>query len=386
MSEALPLQLKLYSSLRDIPEAAWNQLVLQDLQALPFMEWRWLEAFESSGCVSPETGWQPSHLTLWRGNHLVAAAPAYLKYDSHGEFVFDWSWASAAERLGIAYYPKLLLAAPLAPATGTRMLVAAGEDRAAREAELIRGALQLARSEGLSSVHVLFCTEQESAHLEAQGFCVRHGVQYHWKNHDYATYDDFLARFNSKRRNQLRRESKAVADGGVTLHTIEGEALATVDPKLVYALYASTVDRHVWGRRHLNFEFFQTVMRDFRHRIQLVLAKKADRVVAGAFNLLGPQTLYGRYWGSLEEVPFLHFKVCLYHPVEEAIARKLARFEPGAGGEHKLVRGFEPSLTYSAHWISDATLDRAVRDFLTHERAAIAQGLPAWNAETGFKT
>lgn len=385
MSEALPLQLKVHTAVSDIPEATWNALVEHDPWAVPFMEWRWLESLEASGSVCPDSGWHPRHLALWRGNRLIAAAPAYLKEDSYGEFVFDWSWASAADRLGVAYYPKLVLATPYTPATGRCILVAKGEDRPAREAELLRGAVEFARSENLSSVHALFPTADEVETFAAQGFGIRHGVQYHWQNTGYATFEDFLARFHSKRRNQLRRERKAPAEQGVRLRTVRGDALAGVDPKLVHDLYISTVDRHVWGRRYIQPEFFERALARFRHRVELVLAEREGRVIAGTFNVAGPDVLYGRYWGCFEELPFLHFNTCLYHPVEDAIARRLKRFEPGAGGEHKLVRGFEPRLTYSAHWLFHPTLDRAVRDFLAHERTAIAQGLPNWQAETGFK-
>jgi uncharacterized protein len=383
MSGTLPTQVKLLESIRDVPREAWDALV--DAEAAPFLEWSWLEALESSGSVRPGTGWRPRHLTLWRGNHLVAAAPAYLKEDSHGEFVFDWSWATAAERVGLRYYPKLILAAPLTPATGRRVMVARQEDRGARTRELMRAAVEYARSEGLSSLHVLFPTPEEARLLEEEGFGIRHGVQYHFQNEGYGSFEDVLARFTSKRRNQIRRERRATAQHRVELRTLRGEALADVDPAEVYRLYASTVDKFAWGRRYLTEDFFIRVLRGFRHRVELVQALRAGRVIAGAFNVSGAEALYGRYWGCFEEVPFLHFDVCVYQGMQETVDRGLKRFEPGAGGEHKLVRGFLPALTYSAHWIFHGPLDRAVREFLGHERTAIAQGMPAWRAETGFK-
>jgi uncharacterized protein len=384
MSETLPTQVKLLESVRDVPQGAWDALV--DAEGAPFLEWAWLHALESSGSVRPGTGWRPRHLTLWRGNHLVAAAPAYLKDDSHGEFVFDWSWATAAERVGLRYYPKLIVAAPLTPATGRRILVAPGEDAEARTADLIRAAVEYARSEGLSSLHVLFPTEREAGLLERLGFGIRHGVQYHFLNEAYRSFDDVLARFTSKRRNQIRRERRATAEHGIELRTLRGDALSSVDPDELYRLYASTVDKFVWGRRYLTPEFFARVLERFRHRVEVVQALRGGRVIAGAFNVAGPEALYGRYWGCFEEVPFLHFDVCVYRGMEETVGKGLQRFEPGAGGEHKLVRGFLPRITYSAHWIFHGPLDRAVREFLGHERTAIAQGLPAWRAETGFKS
>ena len=258
MSGTLPTQIKLLESIRDVPREAWDALV--DAEAAPFLEWSWLEALESSGSVRPGTGWRPRHLTLWRGNHLVAAAPAYLKEDSHGEFVFDWSWATAAERVGLRYYPKLILAAPLTPATGRRVMVARQEDRGARTRELMRAAVEYARSEGLSSLHVLFPTPEEAKLLEEEGFGIRHGVQYHFQNEGYGSFEDVLARFTSKRRNQIRRERRATAEHRVELRTLRGEALADVDPAEVYRLYASTVDKFAWGRRYLTEDFFIRVL------------------------------------------------------------------------------------------------------------------------------
>jgi len=383
MSQSLPTQLKVHRAISEIPEAAWNALV--DEEAAPFLEWRWLEALEWSGSVSEASGWEPRHLALWRGHRLVAAAPAYVKSDSSGEFVFDFSWATASERAGVPYYPKLVVAAPLTPATGRRFLVAPGEDHRARTLELARGALELAREEHLSSVHVLFPTEAEALALEPLGFALREGVQYHFLNEGYRAPEDVLQRFTSKRRNQLRRERRAPAAQGLEIRVLRGEALAEADPKETFRLYASTVDKFAWGRRYLNPRFFDRVLDRFRHRVELVQALAGDRVVAGAFNVAGDRVLYGRYWGCFEEHPFLHFNVCLYAGMDEVVRRGLLRFEPGAGGEHKLVRGFTPSLTYSAHALFHRGLDRAVRDFLTHERAAIRAGIPAWRAETGFK-
>ena len=383
MSQSLPTQFRVHRSISEVPEAAWDALV--DEEAAPFLEWAWLEALESSGSVSPASGWEPRHLALWRGHRPIAAAPAYVKTDSSGEFVFDFSWATASERAGVPYYPKLVIAAPLTPATGRRFLVAPGEDRASRVLELARGALELARAERLSSVHVLFPTEAEALALEPLGFAVRQGVQYHFLNEGYRTLEDVLQRFTSKRRNQLKRERRAPAEQGLQIRVVRGDALAGADPRETFRLYASTVDKFAWGRRYLNPRFFARVLERFRHRVELVQAWSGDRLVAGAFNLSGDRVLYGRYWGCFEEFPFLHFNVCLYAGMEETIRRGLLRFEPGAGGEHKLVRGFTPSLTYSAHALFHRGLDRAVREFLSHERAAIQSGLPSWRAETGFK-
>ncbi|MBN1208347.1 MAG: N-acetyltransferase [Myxococcaceae bacterium] len=383
MSSSLPLTLRVHRAISELPRGAWDGLL--DEAATPFLEWTFLAALEESGSAVPERGWHPRHLTLWRGSRLVAAAPAYLRDDSDGEFVFDGAWATAAGRVGLRYYPKLVLAVPFTPATGRRVLVAPGEDRATREAELYAAALEYARAEGVSGLHVLFHTEEEAAGLEAAGFALRLGVQYQWRNEGYRTLEDFLGRFHSKRRNQLRRELRAPATQGITLRTLRGEALAELDPDELFRLYASTVDKYPWGRRLLTPAFFARLLATFRHRCEFVEALRGGRRVAGAFNLVGPDVLYGRYWGCLEEHPFLHFNVCLYHPLQDAISQGLRRFEPGAGGEHKLTRGFEPRITYSAHLLLHPGLDRAVRAFLLQEQAAVRAGLPRWQAETGFK-
>ncbi|WP_171410533.1 MULTISPECIES: GNAT family N-acetyltransferase [Myxococcus] len=383
MSTPLPTTLRILRSLTDIPRATWDALV--DAQATPFLEWTFLTALEESGCAVPARGWHPRHLTLWRGSRLVAAAPAYLKDDSDGEFVFDSPWATAAERAGLRYYPKLVLAVPFTPATGRRVLVAPGEDRAAREAELYAAAQEFARAERLSGIHVLFSTEEELPVLVAQGFAVRLGVQYHWRNQGYRTLEDFLARFHAKRRNQLRRELRALTEHGIEVRTLRGDALADADADTVYRLYATTVDKYPWGQRFLTPDFFARMLARFRHRCEWVEARREGRLVAGAFNFTGANVLYGRYWGCFEEHPFLHFNVCLYHPISEGITSGLERFEPGAGGEHKLTRGFEPRLTYSAHLLLHPGMDKAVRGFLAHERAAVEGSLPQWRAETGFK-
>lgn len=388
MSAPLPLTLRVHRAITDVPQAAWDALL--DDAGVPFLEWTFLAALEETGCAAPPAGWHPRHLTLWRGARLVAAAPAYLKDDSHGEFVFDFAWATAAERVGVRYYPKLVLAVPFTPATGRRVLVAPGEDRPAREAELYAAALELARSEGLSGVHVHFPTAEEAGRLEACGFALRLGVQYHWGNAGYRTPEDFLARFHARRRHQLRRELRAPEAQGLRIRTLRGSGLSGVDAGSLYRLYAGTVERYGWGPLALNEAFFARMLERFGHRVEFVEARaRSDgRLVAGAFNLAGPRVLYGRYWGTAAAPathPFLHFNVCLYEPVRECIERGLERFEPGAGGEHKLTRGFEPQLTYSAHRLFHAGLDGAVRAFLLHEQAAVRQGLPHWQAETGFK-
>ena len=377
------LRLRVIDAIGAIPELAWDALL--DDACTPFQKHRWLHAMEREGCAVEATGWHPRHLTLWRGATLVAAAPAYLREDSQGEFVFDHGWANAAHRAGIRYYPKLVLAVPFTPATGRRVLVAPGEDRAALTRAVFEGAVALARAERLSSVHVLFPTPDESALAESAGAMTRLGVQYHWDNPGYADYDAFLARFDAKRRHQLRREGRAADEQGVTLRTRRGADLVPANAALAYRLYLSTVDKFAWGRRYLNEGFFHRVIAEFAEHVEIVEARRGDSVVAGAINVASATHLYGRYWGCFEELPFLHFNVCYYHSIRECIARGVRRFEGGAGGEHKVSRGFEPSVTRSSHWLFHPGLDRAVREFVGRESAAVEAALPSMRAAAGLR-
>jgi predicted N-acyltransferase len=374
---------RVLKQIREVPAAQWDALLTPGAQ--PFLSFDFLDSLEASGSAGGESGWEPRHLTLWRDGQLVAAAPAYAKHHSFGEFVYDFSWAEAAARIGYPYYPKLVLGVPVTPASGPRLLIKPGEPAEALKRQLVKAALTLAEDEGLSSIHALYLDAEDAAVFESAGLAIRHTIQYHWRNAGYASYDDFLARFTSKRRAQLKRERREVKTSGISIATRTGDALKGADPDELYRLYCTTVDKHVWGRRMLAPPLFEQLLTRFRHRLEVVEAREGGKLIAGAINFSGPRVLYGRYWGAFEERPFLHFEVCLYHPVEEAIARGLDRFEPGAGGEHKLSRGFEPQVTYSAHRIFHPELDRAVRRFLLQEQAAIAEGIPSWRLELGFK-
>ncbi len=383
MYPSSPVTLRVHPSITEIPESVWDALLGPG--ATPFQSWAWLEAMEHAGCATGATGWHPRHLAMYRGDTLIAVAPTYVRDDSYGEFVYDAPWAGAAAKFGARYYPKLSLAVPFTPATGPRFLVRSGEDPRAIVRALGNAAVAYARAEGLSSVHVLFATEDESDALAAEGYAIRHGVQYHWDNPGYARYEDFLGRFDSKRRNQLRRESASVAREGITLRTRRDTALSVADAAMIYGLYRSTIERHAWGRSYLNERFFARVLQRMPHCLELVEAVRDEKVIAGAFNVASETHLYGRYWGSFEDHAFLHFSVCYYHSIAECIARGVRRFEGGAGGEHKLSRGFEPVVTRSAHWIFHPGLDRAVRDFVRREREAIADEIPSLRAASGLR-
>ncbi|HZF52906.1 MAG TPA: GNAT family N-acetyltransferase [Polyangiaceae bacterium] len=367
------IDLRIHHAVREIPEAAWS--ALDGVAEAPFLSWTFLDALEETGCVGGRTGWVPYHMTFWDSGKLVAAAPAYLKDNSEGEFVFDHGWASAAHRIRLRYYPKLIVAVPFTPATAPRLLVASPADRT-RLIPALAEALRTVVDKGeLSSAHVLFPTEGEAEDLAAAsaGFAHRLGIQFHWHNEGFATFDDFLAKFSSKRRNQIKRERREMQSQGIELTTARGDELTPEVVDAMYEFYVATVDKFYWGRRYLNRAFFESITSRLRGSIEVVLAREGKKILAGAFNIAGPKALFGRYWGAREERPFLHFNVCYYHSIEQCILRGLERFEAGAGGSHKMARGFEPSLTHSAHFIADKRLDGAVRDFLDRERPAIRE-------------
>ena len=368
----LPLEVRVHASIRELPEAAWD--ALEGVRGAPFLTHAWLSALETTGCVGEGTGWQPHHLSFWEGERLLGAAPAYLKENSEGEFVFDWAWASAAERARIPYYPKLIVAVPFTPATAARLLVADAADRPRLLVALAEVLRLLVAEEKLSSAHVLFPTEGEAVALEEGGLAHRVGVQFHWRNAGYQTFDDYLGRFSSKRRNQIRRERKEMGKAGIALTTERGR-IAPEIIDVMYGFYLATVEKFSWGRQYLNRAFFEEICVKLAGKVEIVLAREGGRILGGAFNLAGEEVLFGRYWGAVEERPFLHFNVCFYHSIDECIARGLTRFEPGAGGQHKLVRGFEPSITHSAHHLAHPGLDRAVREFLARERVAVEESV-----------
>ncbi|WP_437572962.1 GNAT family N-acetyltransferase [Sorangium sp. So ce887] len=374
----MELEAHVHGAIREIPETEWD--ALDGAGEAPFLSWAWFDALERTGCVGEEAGWLPHHITLRAEGVLLAAAPAYLKDNSEGEFVFDQGWASASHQLGAPYYPKLVVAVPFTPATSPRLLVRRPEDRPALLEVFAETLRQLVARSRISGAHVLFPTEDEAAALSGAAMAHRCGIQFQFENEGYATLDDFLARFNAKRRHQIRREMREVSKQGLSIETLRGAEITPEIVDVMFGYYASTVEKFAWGRQYLNRAFFEEIAARLRSSgeraggrggVEIVLARDGKRPIAGALNLAGPTTLYGRYWGASEERPFLHFNVCYYHPVEDCIARGLRRFEPGAGGSHKLVRGFAPSITHSAHHLAHPRLDAAVRDFLVRERAVV---------------
>ena len=361
----------------DVPRESWDALLREG--SSPFVEHTWLDCLEEAKCVGEASGWIPRHLALYDGEELIAAAPAYAKMNSEGEFVFDWSWADLAGRMGIEYYPKLVLAVPFTPATGDRVLVHPKRDRGEIVAVFAQGVRSLVKELELSSAHVLFAQEQEARAWGESGFALRHGVQYHWSNRQppFTSYEDFLTTLPQKKRTQIRRERKQPAMDGVEVATLRPDEYTRAMSDAMYALYTTTVDKYFYGRRYMKKRFFELLTERFTDRLSWVVARRAGDVIAGAFNIKKDGIIYGRYWGAHVDMPFLHFNVCYYHGVDQAIAEGCTTFNPGAGGEHKKVRGFVPTITYSAHHIENPRFREILGSFLERER----RGVDAYVAE-----
>jgi predicted N-acyltransferase len=379
------LEITVHGSVREIAAEAWDALAAHEpSRASPFVRHAFLAALEESGSASARSGWHARHLAVRRGRALVAVAPAYRRDGSDGDFSRDWHWAAAAERAGLPYYPKLLLAVPFSPATGRRVLVAEGEPRREIVLAVVEAARALARREGMHALQVLFPDGEEAEELEAAGLLARVDFQYHWRNEGYASPDEFLARFASKRRNAIRRERRAPAEQGVSIRTVRGDELAR-DPegwaRACFALHSRTTDRMAWGMRWVNQRFYERALAGMPDAIEVVEARRAGKMIAMAFNLASADRLYGRYWGCSEEHPFLHFNVALYHSIDECIRRGVRVFEGGAGGEHKVARGFEPAETWSAHAFLDPRLDGPVRRNVALEREDRLDAVRRWRAE-----
>ncbi len=367
MTEAArKLTIQLEDGVSSLAQAEWDALVGDES---PFLEWNFLATLEEAGAVGGRTGWDARPLVARDGDRIVAACPLYVKGNSEGEFVFDWSWADAAYRAGIEYYPKLLVGVPFSPVTGARFLVAPGEDAGDWIRQLGTALRQICGDHDLSSVHVNFCHPEEARALEDVGYHTRVGLQYHWHNHGYDSFEDYLGAFRSKRRNQVRRERREMEKQGVEIRTYRGDDITAelVDP--MYDFYLETIRVRAWGRQYLNREVFERLLDRWKDRLCLIVAEQDGEKIAGTFNVEKGDALYGRYWGATRMVRHLHFNVCYYAAVEHCIDHGLARFEPGAGGEYKQVRGFDASPTWSAHFMADPRLGAAIERFLESERA-----------------
>jgi len=343
--------------------------------ANPFLSYAFLSTLEDTGCVSLKTGWAPRHILIQDDkNTLLACAPLYLKGNSMGEYVFDWGWAEAFERSGGRYYPKLVSAVPFTPVTGPRLLVKNDLPEPLSQIlkrQLIDAMADVAVGADLSSLHVNFFLREDASLFEDANYLPRIGLQYHWENRDYATFDDFLAQLSSRKRKAVKKERRnATMDTNITIERLTGDAIRPQHWDELFAFYMDTSARK-WGRPYLNRDFFTLLGERMADKILLVMANRDDQIIAGALNLIGADTLYGRYWGCKENIPGLHFEVCYHQAIEAAIDMKLSRVEAGAQGEHKIARGYLPTLTHSAHFIPDPKFRVAVAEFLHHERRSI---------------
>jgi len=344
---------------------------LQEHVYNPFISHAFLSAVEESRSVGGRSGWMVQHVLVTDSDGtLLAAAPCYAKSHSRGEYVFDRGWAEAYERAGGSYYPKLQVAVPFTPATGRRLLVRPGPQAAALRQTLTRGLIELCRHDDASGVHITFAIEPEFRMLGEMGFLQRNDQQFHWQNAGYGTFDDFLAALSSRKRKTLRRERADALANGISVHWLTGSDLTEEVWDAFFMFYMETGSRK-WGRPYLTREFYSLVGQKMADRILLVMAKRAGRWIAGAINFIGSHTLFGRHWGAIEHHPFLHFELCYYQAIDYAIAHKLPFVEAGAQGEHKISRGYMPTTTYSAHYIADPGLRRAIADYLIRERAYV---------------
>ena len=361
-------------SLAEVPAADWDAL---DPSGNPFTAHAFLDALEASGCVAEASGWEPRHLLLRdEQGRLAAAVPRYLKAHSWGEFIFDWSWAQAYARAGLAYYPKHLAAVPFTPATGPRLLVRPGADGATLRAAVAEALRNDAEREGLSGAHVNFTTAEDQAALEAAGFLRRHDCRFLWRNRGYRDFDDFLDGFRADKRKKVRRERRRVAESGISFRSLAGEAIEHPTWEAIFAFSERTFLRH--GNAHyLNAGFLASAARRRPGSVVVKLAERGGSPVAAAIFFQGGGTLYGRYWGAAVHEDSLHFEACYYQGIEHCIACRLDAFDPGTQGEHKLARGFEPTLTQSAHWLAHDGFATAIARYLERERAAVDEYLAA---------
>ena len=362
------LEVRFLGSLQEIAGSDWNALAGRDY---PFLRHEFLSLLENTGCCDRASGWQPCHATLYRDGQLVALMPLYLKSHSYGEYVFDWSWAHAWQRSGLDYYPKLVTAVPFTPATGPRLCLAEGEHSTRIWPLLVQAIEQFAGQHQASSWHVLFPSLGEGDALQRAGTALRFDSQYHWFNQGYRTFDDFLAACNSRKRKSLKRERRRVREQGIELRVLEGSAIEESHWECFYRFYLDTYVKRSGHGGYLNRDFFLGLGEAIPEHCVLVLAHQHQQAVAGALYFRSSDTLYGRYWGCARDLDCLHFEACYYQGIDYCIRNGLARFDPGAQGEHKIQRGFTPIKTCSNHWIADPRLREAVVDFTARERLQI---------------
>jgi predicted N-acyltransferase len=367
------MEFKTYLSIKDIPADDWDRLFASEN---PFTKHAFLLALENTQCVSADSGWQPRHLLMLLEGRPVAAMPMYLKSHSYGEFVFDWAWAEAYQRHGLNYYPKLVTAIPYTPVAGPRIAMQESLDAANTLSAFIGEVQRLAITEGVSSWHLLFADESLQSQFESNkdsAILRRQAVQFHWFNHQYQHFDDFLASLRSSRRKNLKRERRKLFEQGVTMKRLVGTNIGDVEWQAFYHCYQDTYLKRSGHSGYLNKAFFTQLREHMADQLMLVVALQQESVVGAALFLFDNDTLYGRYWGALQDVSYLHFEACFYQGIEFCIEQGLSKFDPGTQGEHKLIRGFEPVKSASYHWIADSRFRAAIEDFVDHEKDATEQ-------------
>jgi predicted N-acyltransferase len=369
-------EINVVESVSDIPASQWDALAGDN----PFLAHAFLAALQESGCATPRTGWTTRFLILRDNGALAGAMPLYLKSHSWGEFVFDWSWAEAHERYGVPYYPKLVCAVPFTPVTGPRLLAASSEVRRL----LLRAALDLAKESGASSLHCLFPDEEQAREMEREGMMLRRGVQFHWQNPGYADFDAYLAAMSHDKRKRIRQERRKVRDAGITFERVVGGDITAAQWEFFMSCYAHT-HRQYNSPQALSLDFFLRIGAAMPEQLLLVIASREGRPVASALNFFNGHALYGRSWGALEYHPGLHFETCYYQAIEFCIECRIATFEGGAQGEHKLARGFLPAATWSAHWLAHEGLSQAVERFLEREAGSMGGYVDELNESSPFK-
>lgn len=377
--------IKVLQSLSEVSPEAWNACAGD---ANPFVRHEFLSALEDSGSATAETGWLGQHLAIEDASgSLAACAPLYLKNHSYGEYVFDWGWADAYERAGGRYYPKLQCSVPFTPATGPRLLVNGAlpeDERREMGTALIAGMMQLAQNLKVSSLHVTFPTEAEWERFGDAGYLKRVGQQFHWENKGFETFDDFLAELSSRKRKNIKKERRAVQEADLDIRVLSGSEVTAEQWDAFFGFYMDTTDKK-WGQAYLRRDFFSLLGERMGDAVVLILVEKDGMPVAGALNLKGRDTLYGRNWGCVAEYKFLHFEACYYQAIDYAIAHGLKWVEAGAQGPHKVQRGYLPQRTYSAHWIADPGFRDAVADFLEDEARGISREMSAYGRFSPFK-
>ena len=371
-------------SIAEVSAADWNACANPGgaIADNPFLDHAFLHALEASGSASARTGWQPFHVVLEDSGRVVGVVPMYLKNHSRGEYVFDHAWADAWHRAGGKYYPKLQVSVPFTPATGRRLL--ANPSAGDVEQQLIAACVQVARQTEVSSLHLTFLPEEQWRALGDAGLLQRVDQQFHWQNHGYASFDDFLGELASKKRKNLKRERREVVENGIDIEWVTGSDIREHHWDAFFKFYMDTGSRK-WGSPYLTRKFFSFVTETMADRILLVMCRRNGRYIAGALNFIGSDALYGRNWGCIEDHRFLHFEACYYQAIDFAIDRKLARVEAGAQGPHKVARGYVPRPTYSAHWIRDPGFRDAIARYLKEERAYVQQDIDYLNEHTPFR-